>query len=110
VRHGLEPRRFMTEIVRYTGEVIRCGDSTSIDGKLGDSPRCGRPVIARKRCFGCSGWREGCPLVLWREDKGHALEDDQFRQLLQRHVLLGTLGLGESGEVFRQLLENGELS
>ena len=110
-RGGLDPRRFMAEIVGYTGEVIRCGDATSIDGeRLGDCPRCGRPVIAGKRGFGCSGWREGCPFVLWREYKGHALEDDQIRQLLQRRVLLGPLVFGESGEVVLQLLDNGELT
>jgi len=110
-RGGLDPRRFMAEIVGYTGEVIRCGDATSIDeGRLGDCPRCGRPVIAGKRGFGCSGWREGCPFVLWREYKGHTLEDDQIRQLLQRRVLLGPLVFGESGEVVLQLLDNGELT
>ena len=110
-RGGLDPRRFMAEIVGYTGEVIRCGDATSIDeGRLGDCPRCGRPVIAGKRGFGCSGWREGCPFVLWREYKGHALEDDQIRQLLQRRVLLGPLVFEESGEVVLQLLDNGELT
>ncbi len=45
-RGGLDPRQFMTEIVGYTDEVIRCGDATSIDEeRLGDCPRCGRPVI-----------------------------------------------------------------
>jgi DNA topoisomerase III len=109
-RGRLDPRRFMAEIVTYTGEVIRCGDATSIDGgRLGDCPRCGRAVIAGKRGFGCSGWREGCSFVLWREYKGHALGDDQIRQLLQRRVLLGPLVFGESGKVVLQLLDNGEL-
>ena len=110
-RGRLDPRRFMAEIVGYTGEVIRGGDATSIDeGRLGDCPRCGRPVIAGKRGFGCSGWREGCPFVLWREYKGQALGDDQIRQLLQRRVLLGPLVFGESGEVVLQLLDSGELT
>jgi DNA topoisomerase III len=93
----LDLRRFMAEIVRYAGEVIRCGDATSIDGRrLGDCPRCGHPVIAGKRGFGCSGWREGCQFVLWRGYKGHALGDDQIRQQQQRRVLLGPLVFGES--------------
>jgi DNA topoisomerase-3 len=112
VEHGrLDPRRFMAEIVGYTGAVIRCGDATSIDeARLGDCPRCGRPVIAGKRGFGCSGWREGCPFVLWREYKGHAFADDQIRQLLQRRVLLGPLVFGESAGVVLQLLDSGELT
>ena len=39
-RGRMDPRRFMAEIVGYTGEVIRCGDASSIDeGRLGDCPR-----------------------------------------------------------------------
>jgi DNA topoisomerase-3 len=96
---------------RTTGEVIPCGDATSIDeGQLGDCPRCGRPVIAGKLGFGCSGWRKGCPFVLWREYKGHELGDDQIRQLLQRHVLLEPITFGESREVVLQLVDKGELT
>ena len=107
----LDSRRFMAEIVEYTGEVIRYGDATSVDeNRLGHCPRCGHPVIAGKRGFGCSRWREGCRFVLWREYKGHLLGDDQIRQLLQRRVLFEPLVPGESGAVVIQLLENGELA
>ena len=72
-RGRLDPRQFMAEIVQYTGEVIRSGDAAAVDPtRLGDCPRCGRPVIEGRRGFGCSGWREGCPFVLWREYRGHA--------------------------------------
>ena len=67
-------------------------------------------MIAGKRGFGCSGWREGCPFVLWREYKGQRAGDDQIRQLLQRRVLLGPLVFGESGGVVLQLLDSGELT
>ena len=64
-------REFMAEIVRYTGDVIHSDDAAAIDRtRLGDCPRCGRPVIAGKRGYGCSGWRDGCPFVLWREYRG----------------------------------------
>ena len=85
----LDPRRFMEDIVRYAGEVIRSGDPPPVDPtRLGDCPRCGRPVIEGKRGFGCSGWRDGCPFILWREFQGRSLSDDQIRELLQRGVLL----------------------
>src|SRR5262249_44710541 len=78
-RGRLDARPFMAEIVRYTGEIIRSGDATPIDHhRLGDCPRCGRPVIAGHRGFGCSGWRDGCPFVLWREHRGHPLSEDQI--------------------------------
>ncbi len=87
----------MAEIVRYTGDVIRSDDAAAIDpGRLGDCPRCGRPVIAGKRGYGCSGWRDGCPFVLWREYRDQPLTEDQVRELLQRRVL-GPLTIDGSG-------------
>ncbi|MGO9921079.1 MAG: DNA topoisomerase 3 [Isosphaeraceae bacterium] len=103
-----EPRPFMAEIVRYTGELIRCAGATAVDrAKLGDCPRCGRPVIEGKRGFGCSGWRQGCPFVLWREYKGQRLGDDQIRELLQHRVLLRPLTLADAGPVILQVADSG---
>ena len=110
-RGRLDPRRFMGEIARYTGEVIRSGDAAAIDpGRLGDCPRCGRPVIEGKRGFGCSGWREGCPFVLWREYRGHPLGDEQVRELLQRRVLLRPVTIEGAGEVILHLTDSGDLT
>src|SRR5262249_57999723 len=50
--------------------IPRCGRPVIDETRLGDCPRCGRPVIEGKRGFGCSGWKEGCPFVLWREYRG----------------------------------------
>ncbi len=77
--------------------------------RLGDCPRCGRPVIEGKRGFGCSGWREGCPFVLWREYKGHTLGDDQVRELLQHRVLRRPVTIAGTGEVILQLADSGVL-
>ncbi len=75
-----------------TREVIRSGESlTTAESRRGDSPPCGRPVIEGKRGVGCSGWREGCPFVLWREFQGHSLTIEQIRTLLQHRVLLSPL-------------------
>ena len=110
-RGRLDPRPFMAEIVRYTGEIIRSGDAAPIDHqRLGDCPRCGRPVIEGHRGFGCSGWRDGCPFVLWREYRGHALSEDQIRELLQHRVLRQPLTIEGSGEVILQLADCGVLT
>src|SRR4051794_40363298 len=67
-RGRLDPRRFMGEIARYTAEVIRSEDADAIDaGRLGDCPRCGRPVLEGKQTFRCTGWWGGCTFILWRE-------------------------------------------
>jgi DNA topoisomerase-3 len=110
-RGRLDPRRFMTEIVHYTGEVVRSGDAPAVDAdRLGDCPRCGRPVIAGKRGFGCSGWREGCPFVLWREHRGYPLGDHEIRALLQRRALLRPVSLDGAGEAILALTDTGAVT
>ena len=85
-RGALDPHQFMADIVRFAGEVVhpRPPDPPSEPGSMGPCPRCGRPVIAGKKGFGCSGWRDGCPFVLWREWGNQTLSDDQIRELLSR--------------------------
>jgi DNA topoisomerase III len=110
-RGQLDPHQFMAEIVQYTGDVIRSGDGVTVDpARLGDCPRCGRPVIQGQRGFGCSGWRDGCPFVLWREYRGQSLGDDAIRELLQRRVLLRPLALGDGGQVVLSLTNSGALT
>jgi DNA topoisomerase-3 len=110
-RGQLDPRQFMAEIVHYTGDVIRSGDGVTVDStRLGDCPRCGRPVIRGQRGFGCSGWRDGCPFVLWREYRGQSLGDDAVRELLQRRVLLRPLTLEDGGQVVLNLTSSGALT
>jgi DNA topoisomerase-3 len=110
-RGRLDPRQFMTEIARYTGEVIRSGDAPAIDAtRLGDCPRCGRPVIEGKRGFGCSGWRDGCSFVLWREQRGGPLGDDQIRELLQRRALLRPVSCDGTGEAILALTDTGAVT
>ncbi|CAN5906543.1 DNA topoisomerase 3 [soil metagenome] len=109
-RGRLDPRQYMAEIVRYTKAIVGQEDGAGIDpGRLGDCPRCGRPVIEGRRGFGCSGWKEGCPFVLWREHKGLRLADDQIRELLQGRVLRQPLRREGSGEVILQLADSGDL-
>ncbi len=54
---------------------------------LGACPRCGAPVVAGKKGYGCSRWREadgGCRWVIWREVAGKAITPAQARELLGR--------------------------
>ena len=84
-RGRLNAAQFMAEIVRYAGGIIRAAEETTVDAtRLGDCPRCGRPVIEGKRGFGCSGWKDGCSFVLWKEHRGRPLELAHIRELLQR--------------------------
>jgi DNA topoisomerase-3 len=107
-RGRLGAAQFMAEIVRYTGGILRADAEAAVEeGRLGDCPRCGRPVIEGKRGFGCSGWREGCPFVLWKEYRGRPLDLAQVRELLQRRVLLRPLTFEGAGPVLLRLTDGG---
>lgn len=108
-RGRLDPRQFMDEIVRYTAAIVG-GDPEPIDpGRLGDCPRCGRPVIEGKRGYGCSGWKDGCPFVLWPEYEGQPIGLDAIRSLLQRRAWLSPLTVPGVGEVVLTLADSGDL-
>ncbi len=100
----------MDEIARYTAGLIRPSDAVAVDeGRLGECPRCGRPVIEGRRGFGCSGWREGCPFVLWRQYKDAELSLEQVRELLQRRVLLQPVSIEGSGPSVLRLTDSGAI-
>ncbi len=110
-RGRLDPRRFMSEIARYTGDIIRSGGGAPVDtGRLGGCPRCGRPVIKGKKGFGCSGWREGCRFVLWPEYRGRSLGVEEVRELLQLGALSRPTGGQGAGEMLLYLTDTGELA
>jgi DNA topoisomerase III len=109
-RGRLVPGQFMAEIVRYMGDVIRPQGPAAVDPeRLGECPRCERPVIAGKRGYGCSGWRDGCPFVLWREYRDQTLTEDQVRELLERRVL-GPVTPDDPAPVVLHLTDNGALT
>lgn len=107
-RGQLDAQQFMSEIIGYAGGIIREAETAAIDEtRLGDCPRCGRPVIEGKRGYGCSGWREGCTFVLWREYKGCEFNVAQVRELLQRRALLQPPAFEGSTGMILSLSENG---
>jgi DNA topoisomerase III len=66
-------------------------------------------VITGKRGYGCSGWRDGCPFVLWREHRGQPLSESQLRELLQRRVL-GPMAIDGSAQIVLHLTDNGDMT
>lgn len=109
-RGRLAPEHFMSEIARFAQSIVGDEPDQPIDpGRLGDCPRCGRPVIAGKRGFGCSAWKEGCTFVLWKEVEGVPLDEHQIRELLQRRVLARAIALPSSGPSLLRLADSGDL-
>ncbi|MEI8365889.1 MAG: DNA topoisomerase 3 [Parachlamydiaceae bacterium] len=107
---SLDPHLFMTSIVGYTTGLISTSDATSVDSSCwGCCPRCKRHIIEGKRGYGCSGWKEGCSFVLWKEYKGTFLQEGQIRLLLQRKILLQPFSFTEGDKVYLSLTETGSL-
>lgn len=42
------------------------GKPCTPDNKLADCPLCNGAVIENDKAYGCSEWRNGCPLVIWK--------------------------------------------
>jgi DNA topoisomerase III len=113
IARGQETRAvFMSDIARYVGEVVEAiRRSTSGRGAAGAptpksraTPTANRPaapappvaaaltcprckqgsLIAGRRGWGCSRWREGCSFVIWFESGGKRLTDAQLRDLVTK--------------------------
>lgn len=104
---------FMTDIVRYVGEVVSAirrapgaprppapptaptataaAAVAKAPAPAADAapaltcPRCKQgQLITGKRGWGCSRWREGCPFVVWFEFAGRKLTAAQLRDLIEK--------------------------
>ncbi len=102
------PEAFMQEICDYTHQIIRSSDELAIDEeRLGACPRCGQPVIAGKRAFGCSAWRDGCRFVLQPTYRDHDLDQRQIRALLQHRVTSDPIQLDGGQNFVLTMLDSG---
>lgn len=109
-RANAAPETFMADIQHFIQDIIdsvRRLPSTD-PACFGDCPRCGKPVIRGRRGYGCSGWREGCPFVLWPEYKDARLTESQIRTLIQDRLLPQPVAV-KGGAVFLALDDYGEI-
>ncbi|MGB9859687.1 MAG: DNA topoisomerase, partial [Moorellaceae bacterium] len=80
---------------------------------LGKCPLCGKEVIESQKGYGCSGWKEGCKFVIWKEICGKKITASQAKELLQK----GRTGMikgfksrvGKEFEAILVLKEDGKL-
>ena len=55
--------------------------------EIGECPICGKDIIEGKRGFGCSGYKEGCKFVLWKEKSGKVITLSQAQRLLKGETI-----------------------
>ena len=68
-------------------------------------PQCGRPIIESQKGYGCSGWREGCTVTVWKEIAGKKITKSMVAKLLTKgktQILKGFVG--KSGKPFEARL------
>lgn len=81
--------QFMAEIkelARDTLSEIASQEAATVsfakNDSLGDCPLCGKPVLENKKAYGCSGWKEGCRFVIWKEMASKRITPTQAKKLL----------------------------
>lgn len=81
---------FIQEIASFIGQIVNDikaqADVNFVTTKevLGTCPNCGKPVIEGKKGYGCSGWKEGCKFVVWKEIAGKKVSEAQAKKILQK--------------------------
>jgi DNA topoisomerase-3 len=100
-----DPDLFMAEIIRFTQKIKNESDRPLYDqGRFGDCPLCGKPVIEGRKGYGCSDWKAGCQFVLWKEIYGVPITRDMACQLLQNSRTLHSYAIKLNDEVFNAQL------
>lgn len=66
------------------GRVEFLFDSEVKTQPLGQCPLCNRDVIESTKGYGCSGYKQGCKFMIWKEIAGKKITEKQARDLLQK--------------------------
>lgn len=92
IEHGkYHSSLFMQEIKQFTTNIvaeIKAQEATTANftthESLGTCPLCDKSVVEGKKGYGCSGWKEGCKFVIWKEIANKKISQTQARKILQR--------------------------
>lgn len=99
IRDGQElPGSFMADIGQYVSKLVSANAAvTDADQQtfatkkekevIGRCPRCGKPVYENQKSFYCSGFKDGCPFSLWKEDKFWASRGKKITKTYAKKLL-----------------------
>lgn len=112
---------FVKGIREYTAEIVKRmkgeemsfkgngGTATATetrDGKkvLGECPECGREIVETQKGYGCSGYKEGCKFVIWKDSLSRLgyknIKLTEARELLAKKLIKLKGLVGKSGKEF----------
>lgn len=110
---------FLKDIEAFTRETVNSLKKASkqeiVADALGTCPKCGSPVVANKKGWGCAAWRSGCKFQLWNSPIcGKKLTKANVKQLLTKgetNLIKGfTSKAGKKFDARLKLEEDGRLS
>lgn len=87
-----DPKEFHEEMIKYienkTKEMMNM--TVNIEGAnaqnkkvIGKCPKCNSDIIEGSKGFGCSGYKEGCQFVIWKEQFGGTVTAKNAKLLLE---------------------------
>lgn len=81
---------FIQEIKQFTLDMVNEVKAMEVIKKfkndfksVGECPLCGKPVVENKKGYGCSGFKEGCKFVIWKQFAGKKISEAQVKKLIK---------------------------
>lgn len=78
-------------IKNFTGKVVQMAKEQEVSHEMkqerqsiGKCPQCGCDVIEGKKGYGCSGYKDGCKFVIWKEIASKKITLKQVQDLLEK--------------------------
>lgn len=89
-----DPKEFMVGITGLTCKIVELARNQKPSEQaaaglsrereeIGKCPKCGRPVVENQKGYGCTGYKEGCSFVIWKEIAKKKISATQARTLLK---------------------------
>ncbi|MEW6276419.1 MAG: DNA topoisomerase 3 [Bacillota bacterium] len=89
-----KPEQWLGAIKEFTGNIVQLVKTQAAAGAgsneppeqeiLGQCPLCAKDVREFPRGYGCTGWKEGCRFVIWKEIAGKKISPAQAKNLLKK--------------------------
>jgi len=89
----VNPKEFMSGIIGLTSQIVDLAKNQKPSDQpgaglqrdreeIGTCPMCGRVVLENSKGYGCTGYREGCRFVIWKEIAQKKITVNQAKTLL----------------------------
>lgn len=75
--------QFKDELIEMVAKVVHDVKYPPKKEPLPNCPSCGKKLLAGKKAWGCSGWKEGCKFVVPFYFKGNKLTQDDLKELVE---------------------------